>query len=70
MSEEEEVRSEVPQGTVLGPCLFTIFMDEADDCSVRQMTITKFADDTKSLRTIETDEDLQELQSSLKKLGD
>jgi hypothetical protein len=50
--EEGEVGSEIPQGTVLRPCLFTIFIDDTDDCSVGQITITKLADDTKSLRTV------------------
>jgi ribonuclease P/MRP protein subunit RPP40 len=70
MSEEGEVDLGVPQGTVLGPCLFYVFIDDADDCVVGQTELIKFADDMKELRTVETDQDWQELQSTLDKLCD
>ncbi len=64
MSEEGDVDSGVPQGTVLGSCFFTLFIDDADDCAVGQTLIIKFGDDTKVLRTVERDKDAQELQET------
>jgi hypothetical protein len=42
---------------VLGPSLFTVFMDDVDDCIMALANIIKFADDTnaeKSLRASQT----------------
>ncbi len=47
MSEEGDVGSGVPQSTVLGPSLFTVFIDYVDDCIMALANIIKFADDTK-----------------------
>jgi hypothetical protein len=47
MSEEREVGSGVPQETVLGCCLFLVFIDDAYKCTVGSTNIIKFADDTK-----------------------
>ncbi len=69
MSKEGEVFSVVPQRTVFCPCLFMIFIDNADVCAVGETLIIKFAHDIKGLRTVERDEDTPELQATLNKLS-
>jgi hypothetical protein len=71
MSKEGEVGQESHKALSQDhACSRSLFIDDADDCAVRHKMITKFADNKKSLRTVETDEDSQELQSTLDKLCD
>ena len=65
----EEVLSGVPQGSVLGPLLFVIFINDMDD-TVELLTsiLRKFADDTKMGKKVRTDVDRQELQEALDRL--
>ena len=72
-SKKAEVKSGVPQGTILGPCLFNIYIDDIDECMLNEMQdelaeILKFADDTKTFRTVEGEEDRAKLQEVLDKL--
>ena len=67
-SEIGQVLSGVPQGTVLGPLLFVIYInDMLDGISTDGLLL---ADDTKLFRQITSKEDAVELQSDLKKLED
>ena len=58
--------SGVPQGSVLGPILFLIYINDLDDDITSK--VLKIADDTKVFRKIESDADRQHLQDDLNKL--
>jgi len=57
------VISGVPQGSILGPLLFVIFINDLDDGVINK--ILKFADDTKIVAKVATDEQIKVLQSDL-----
>ena len=56
--------SGVPQGTVLGPILFLIFINDITNC-VSDSVIRCFADDTRLMRSISTCNDMLLLQHDL-----
>ena len=60
-----EVLSGVPQGSVLGPLLFLIFINDLDLDAARAAIVVKFADDTKVAQPISTEEDRNSLQVAL-----
>jgi len=62
----KSVTSSVSQGSVLGPVLFNIFMNEID-CGIER-TLIKFADDTKLSGAIDTPEGRSTFQMVLDKL--
>ena len=66
-SDLESVVSGIPQGSVLGPILFVIYINDLPEC-VRS-SIYLFADDTKILKRIQTKQDSLELQEDANALG-
>ena len=58
--------SGVPQGSVLGPILFLIYINDLDDSITSK--VLKFADDTKVFRKIKSDADRQHLQDDLNQI--
>ena len=65
-SEWQPVLSGVPQGSVLGPLLFIMFVNDLDQ--VVSSSISKFADDTKVYSSVSTHQDSISLQNDLDRL--
>ena len=65
-SNETEVLSGVPQGTVLGPLLFLCHINDLPDCVTSRVRL--FADDCLLYRTIKSNQDHLDLQTDLASL--
>ena len=65
-SAAREVTSGIPQGSVLGPIMFIVYINDLPNAVNSYVKI--FADDTKLFRVISNNEDRQSLQSDLEAL--
>lgn len=63
-----KVNSGVPQGSVLGPILFIIYINDIDEGI--ECKISKFADDTKIMNKVTSTENYQKLQNDINTLVD
>jgi hypothetical protein len=63
-----EVLSGFPQGSVLGPILFSVYINDIDTVAAFIDILRKFADDTKLGQTVSTEEERSRLQLALDKL--
>ena len=66
-SQDLEVTSGVPQGSLLGPLLFLIYINSLPD-AVTSSTVACFADDTKVVKRIDSPADCAALQLDLTSL--
>jgi hypothetical protein len=68
MSDEKAVKSGVPQGTVMGPPLLTVYIDDIDLFARMARLFIKFADDGKGMKEIKSRQDAVDLQAVLNSL--
>ena len=62
--------SGVPQGSVLGPLLFMIYINDIDELKFITSHILKFADDTKIYHVVNSSTAIANLRSDLHGIGE
>ena len=68
ISDWEEVLSGIPQGSVLGPLLFLLMIsDLGEDVGPEQAKVLKYVDDSKGMKAVANQEDVQEFQAVINK---
>jgi len=68
LSDWQAVISGIPQGSVLGPLLFVIYINNMPDVVEKLAHVSHFADDAKISRHIATNEDSLKLQEALERM--
>ena len=66
-SQWEPVLSGIPQGSILGPLFFVLYVNELPKLVTSRVKL--FADDTKLWRVIKNNDDVQQLQDDVSKLN-
>jgi len=64
-SDWADVLSGIPQGTILGPILFIIYINDLPDVCKQFINVYLFADDVKLYKLVITDNDHRVLQKGL-----
>ena len=70
ISDPLAVISGVPQGSIIGPLLFVLFIDDINECISEGTEMAIYADDTKIWREIKCDADQTILQNDIIKLSE